>query len=771
MCQNLEDNVREDSDPVGELEAGGLNIQIVPAMPEMPKNIRVRSSFFKWQNEQELLNYEGLVQIFGDNGLQMFADRAELNFKTKVVRVFGNVEIYQGAVVYRGQSALYHYDTNKLDTRDLTISLDPILLKAGSVKQVEHKGREVFIARDAAITTHDVKRPNYWMKADKITVYPKEKVTFNKMSFMVGDRTLLWLPYFSQSLDQDLGYHFIPGSRSSWGPFLMNRYGVMLGGELDEETEQREDAWLLAQFLFDLRYERGLGTGVDLFDQRLEDNENLGWLKLYYTNDLDPSQSRSGVTRGAVNEDRYRVEFKNRFEQTSMVDSKSTIYTDVNMTWLSDRYYLEDFEPGVYTYNPQPDNTIGVYRKTEGSLAGVYARFRLNDFYRTDSRLPEVFYERTRRPIGESKVFYQGRTSMGFYREDLADFRQDELRTFQSFLLEGDPRIAEIDAILEKRDFLRFHTWHEVSRTFRPFNGVTVTPRAGLGYSRYWQEGPDDTEASRRLAYAGVESSLKFVKAYPGVINKKWGLDGLLHVNQPYTNVSVLSTNQLDSSFGRIDRLTPTTRLRSIDVGSFSALDEMNSWSVARLGVYNELLTKRDGGTHAWLTMNTYFDYFMTDPELDRIYSNLYNDIYWHPLPWMAASVEMQFPILGGGSGFTEVAPGIRFMPNEDWEVTFNYRLLNGHPTLEDSSRVDARVYTRLNEYWGFDTYHQWELDDNTLEMQQYRIYRDFDSWIASLGVLKRDNRTSNEFSVLLGFTLKDFPSINLPLTIDQNDD
>ncbi len=770
VCQNLEDNIREGGDLASGLEAGGLNIKVAPTMPEMPKNIKIRSNMFRWQHEQQLLNYQGLVQIYGDNGLQIFSDRADLDLKNKVVRVFGNVEIYQGAVVYKGQKASYHYDEDKLDTQDLIVSLDPILLKAGSIKQEEHKGREIFIAHEAAVTTHDVKKPNYWMKADKITIHPKEKVIFNQVSFMAGEQTILWLPYFSKSLDPDLGYHFLPGSRSSWGPFLLSRYGLMLGGEVDEETQQREDAWLLAQILFDVRYERGLGVGLDLYDTRLERNENLGWLKMYYTNDLDPSQARSGIERGAVNEDRYRVEFKDRFERASMVNAQSVIYTDVNLTWLSDRFYLEDFEPRTFTYNPQPDNVVGVYRKTEGSLAGVYSRFQLNDFHQTDSRLPEFFYERTRRPIRESKVFYQSRTSAGFYREDLADFSKDELRVEQGGLLAGDPRIAEIDALLAKREFLRFHTWHEVSRTFRPFDGVTVTPRAGLGYTQYWQVGEAEANVSRRIAYGGLDSSLKFLKSYPDVISKRWGLDGLLHVSQPYVNLSVLSTNQLDSSFGTIDRLTPTTRLRSIDVGSFAAIDELNSWAVARLGWRNELFTRRDGGNHAWLTMNTYIDHFITDPEENRTFSNLYNDIYWHPLPWMAASVEMQFPILGGGSGFTEISPGMKFMPNENWEVSFNYRLLNGHPTLDDSNRIDTRIYTRLNESWGFDVFQQWELDDNTLELQQYRIYRDFDSWIASLGVLRRDNRNRNEYSVLLGFTLKDFPSVNLPLTIDQNE-
>lgn len=778
LCQNLDDNIREDIDPQGDLEAGGLNINIAPEAPDLPKNIRIRSSRFRWDNEKQLLKYEGVVQIFGDNGLQMFADKAEIDLKTKVVRIFGNVEIFQGSVVYRGSSARYNYETEKLDTEELVISIDPILLKAGEVEQVEYKGREIFIARNAALTTHDVKKPNYWIEADKITVYPQEKVTFNQMRLKVRDKTVLWLPYLSQSLDKDLGYHFTPGARSNWGAFLLNRYGLMLGGEYDPVTEQKENAWLLAQVLFDIRYERGLGAGVDFFDTRLSDNDNLGWLKLYYLNDLDPSQTRLGKARGFVDEDRYQVEFKHRLQHDSFSNwaswggNDARVYSDINLTWLSDRFYLEDFESSSFTTNPNPDNTIGIYRQTENTLAGVFGRFQVNDFYQADSRLPEVFLENVRRPLRGSKIFYQGSTSAGLYQEKLGDFTRDELVAQRGVLAAAnpiDPLIAAIDTQLETREFLRFHTWHELSRTYRPHRGVTLTPRAGIGFTQYWREGDDDDSHSRRLLYAGLDSSLKFVKNYPSVVNKRWGLDGLQHVLQPYSNISFLSANELDSSLRTIDRLTPSTRLRSIDVGSFTAIDEISSWGVVRQGFYNELLTRRDGGSHPWLTSNTYVDFFITDPEEDRNFSNLYNDIYWYPLPWMAASIETQFPVFGGGGGFTEVAPGIRFMPNENWEFEFNYRYLNAHPTLENSSRLDARAYTRINESWGIDVSYQWEIEDNTLERQQYKIYRDFDSWIASIGVLHRDNRTSNEFSVLLGFTLKEFPAVDLPLTIDQS--
>jgi len=264
-----------------------------------------------------------------------------------------------------------------------------------------------------------------------------------------------------------------------------------------------------------------------------------------------------------------------------------------------------------------------------------------------------------------------------------------------------------------------------------------------------------------------VDTSLKFSKVYD-VVNKKWGIDKIKHITEPYANFSVVATDELDSSFSRIDRFTATTRPRSIDVGSFNAIDDLNNWSVARFGVRNQLLTQRDGGNHQWLTLDTYIDYFVQDPELDRTFSNIYNDLTWSPLPWMEVTLETQFPIFGSGSGFSEVATGFRFMPNENWELTFNYRLLDSHPTLEDSNRFDIRAYTRINEKWGISVYEEFELDDNTLETQQYTIHRDFDSWITSLGLLRRDNRTRSEYSVLLSLTLKEFPSINLPLTIDQ---
>ena len=192
-------------------------------------------------------------------------------------------------------------------------------------------------------------------------------------------------------------------------------------------------------------------------------------------------------------------------------------------------------------------------------------------------------------------------------------------------------------------------------------------------------------------------------------------------------------------------------------------------WSTLRLGTRNRLLTKRDSSTHEWLVMDTYMDVFMNDPEFDRDLSNLYNDIIWRPLPWMKLNIETQFPIAASGSEFREWASYVSFMPNDAIELGLGYRQLNGHPILNDTNRINFRAYLRISDSWGLGFYQRWELDDSTLEVQQYNLYRDFDSWVASVGLHIRDNRDApEEYGIMLNFTLKEFPSVRLPLSVDN---
>lgn len=704
----------------------------------------------------------GNIRLTGDNGLEVYADRATVNYTKKTATLTGRVSIFQDGLVYRGNSTTVNLETQQFETKDLRLGFSPLLVEADSIRKIKTEGRDAYIAENAGVTTHDVENPDFWLRAKRATIFPDDKIIFNEFTLQTGDRNLLWLPYLAQPLDTNLGYLVIPGAQTNLGVFAKSRYGIMLGGERDPETGENKDAWLLSQWHADLYSNKGLGVGLDLFDTRLDPLDQFGWLKLYYIHDLNPEDQRAGIDRGNLNPNRFRLEFTHRLPLAKTATADYSL--DANLNWISDEYYLQDFDPTMFRLNRAPDNYVGFARRTANSQTMLGARLRLNNFYQSDTRLPEFTHDWIRQPFLNTPVLYESQTSLGIYEERLAELERDSLQNQADALLPGDPRRDEITRLLDDRGFARLHTYHEFSMPIKAGH-FTIVPRIGAGHTNYQAVlGPDEA-TSRTHISATVDFSTKLTKAYPELTNQKWGLDGARHVIEPYASLSWLSTDELDSSFGKIDRLTPTSRPRPRQVGRFTAVDDLQDWSILRLGMRNRLVTRRDGGSHDWLMLDTYLDTFFNDPEFNRDFSNIYNDLFWSPVPWFELDLETQFPLLNDDN-FTEVAATLRFMPSPDLEFNMGYRHLNNHPILRDSDRILLESFARLNDYWGIGTHHRFEAVDRTLELQQYSVHYDFDSFVGSLGFFIRNNRDQDEYGLMLSFGIKEIPSLSLPIEI-----
>ncbi|NQW99123.1 LPS assembly protein LptD [bacterium] len=732
------------------------------------------------------------IKIKGDNGMEAFADSALVDFKAKTVTLEGNVSVYQGNLLQRGERAVYFYETRMMDASGLRASLDPILLEAGRFGSETRRGKTVYVGENAGITTDDSQEPGYWLRAKKTTVFPEDKIVFNDLRVYAGNVPVFWLPYLSQPLDKELGYHFTPGSRSSWGPFLLNTYGIMLGGKTDPETGEKEDAWLLSRWHLDLRAERGVGVGVDLVDTRVDNVIEVPGLSFYYLNDSSPQTTTTGVPRGIIDPERYQVELKHRYAPD--FPDRGTWRLDSNFTLLSDQYYLEDFEVAQYRSDPAPDNTLGLYRKDDDSLLSIYGRFRINDFYRADTRSPQVFYDQVRAPLFNSPVLHEGNLSFGLIGEKAADLADgtlinplatltagdpaarpllDQLDGYERQLAEemlalplNDPRRKELRSQLLDSSYARLNIYQELSMPLSFGDFLNVTPVAGLGYTRYDEANWSIDNYDRTYLHAGAEFSTKISKNFDEQRSAGWGLDGLKHILQPYASWSIVSTDNISLNDPRVDRLTPTTRPRPLDPVRFNAVDELQSWNVVRFGGRNRLLTRRDQQAHEWFYLDTYIDAFIEDPEGRRDYSNLYNEARWQPLPWLAAGLETQFPVFSDGSGFNEYNTSLRFMPTSNFDFTINYMILNGHPALTDSNQLNIQSYLRINDDWGFGAIGIVELDDGTLQQQQYTLHHDLGNWVAGLGITLVDNRLQTEYGVVFSLTLKDFPAATLPFEI-----
>lgn len=749
----------------------------------------LRANRGQYEGANKLLKVEGDVHLKTETGVEIFADRGVLDDEKQTVTLTGNVSIYQGPTLQRGNQVVYYMKDRKFDASGLKTGVDPLLLEADGFTIEERNGKQVFIGRNAGVTTHDVEDPAYWVRADETTIYPDDRVTFRNLKLYAGETPIFWLPYFSQPLDADLGYHFIPGARTNWGGYLLNSYGIMLGGD---DGASGAEPWLLSRWNFDIRTRRGLAGGFDLIDRRVEDNPNLTGFSFYYANDLDPTISRTGLPRPVLNEDRWRAMMQYRFE-LPFEDGNWRI--DTNLTALSDNYYLEDFDPKSFRTDPNPDNTIGLFRHDDSSLLGLVARVRPNPFYRSDARI-ELSLDQSRRPLFGLPILHEGQTSLGLVEEEMGTGTRSNVRAALT-LPAGNPRLPVILSQLPPYErqlvlriralpaaspaipslltqlyepgYTRFHTYQELSMPLKVGGWLNITPEVGAGYTGYSSANGPENSFDRMLLYVGAEASVKFSKDYGDYYNRDWGLDGLLHVVQPYLRYSLVSAENNEPLFPSVDREYITTRPRTLAPNRFTAIDSLRDWHIIRIGMQNRLITRRDGQSYEWLTLDTYIDGFFEDPELNRSFSNLYNDLTWHPLPWLDVALETQVPILNDGSEYSEVNTRFRFMPNENVEFSIGSRYLNNHPILTDSTRIDLTGYIRLNDKWGIGATHIWELDDGTLELQQYTIHRDFNHWIASLGFSSRDNRVDNEYGVVLAFTLKDFPSASVPLSIDSN--
>lgn len=776
--------------PAPEIPLGGMQ-----DTPIIPDSLKIENSGGSIQgNLEEGITLGGPIKLTGDNGLEIFSDSARIDLIEKTVTFSNNVSIYQGNNLQRGDSAVYYYEKKVLDASSLRVSFDPIILEAGKFTAQSIDGETVFVGENAGITAHDVENPNYWIRSDRTTVYPGDRVTFKNLKIYAGDTPIFWLPYLSQPLDSELGYHFVPGARSTWGPFLLNTYGIMLGGTPNPITGEKEDAWLLSRWRFDLRAERGAAIGLDLVDTREENSSEITGFSIYYLNDADPGQSRNGIPRPGVDPNRFQVELKNRINLPFERDAQWRL--DTNLTLLSDEFYLEDFDPRFFRTNPAPDNTIGLFRNDGDSLLSIFGRFRINDFNRTDTQSPEIALDQVRKPLFGSPILHEGQTSFSVRGVEAADTTRRNIITpllnlpssdptvpgllaqlngFEQTLIQRintlsaidptDPRIGSVQAQLLETGYNRFHTNHSFSLPITHSDWFTLTPRLGTAYTHYSAvQGPDESD-SRLILHGGAEAATKFSKRY-GTQDRSLGLDGLLHVIQPYTNWSVTAADELNDDFPAIDRLTFTTRPRSLDPSRFTAIDELDSANILRFGTRNQLLTRRDGQSHEWLFIDTYIDRFFNDPEGDREWSNLYNDVRWQPLPWLGIDVETQIPIIASGSGFSEFNTRARFQPYKDLEISLAYRHLSNHPVLLDSDRIELGTYVRLSENWGIGTNHTFEMDDGTLELQQYSFHRDYGNFVAGVGLSHRDNRFEDEFGIIFSLTLKNFPSASLPFSL-----
>ncbi len=681
----------------------------------------------------------------------IYADYAQYNATTHDVELRGHVRIYREISLYTAESGVYNTETKKVRTINGQTESQPYFLTGANVNSISENG---YLIRNGTFTTHDSAKPDFHLHARTIRVYENDRVIFQYVTAYIGKVPVFWWPYLYQSLSDTFTLTVSPAYTSTWGPSLLVQVLFPITDDIRGHLR------------LDYFGRRGPAIGFDPVIDYGKDKDSQARLKTFYINDQNPDINQTNVPRQNVPTDRYRLSLEDR---TNFTDD---IYGIANLTKLSDRYLMQDFYPGEFRIDPVPDNVVALTKTNPFfTLTGI-ERFQANDFFTTTERSPEVVLDIKRHGLFGGPIFYEGETGFANLR-----LQFPEGSAFEAYGTD------------------RFDTFHQLTFPNTYFGWLSIVPRVGFRgtyYGKTWDLGsttfvppsnpliPDfilppprlanpvkfEGDTFRTVFNTGAEASFKISRTWENVQSRAYGLDGLMHVIQPFTNFSYVEENGPNPlSILEFDRFQPSTQLRAIDFPQFTTIDSIDNWTVWRLGVRNRLETRRDDKTMTWLELDTFFDVNFDNPYDRTNYSNFFNNLRFSPLPWMSFSVNSQVPAFA--KGFTEVDTSASVQPMANLRLSVAHRYLNGNPFFQDSSLFVVGGYYRLNDNWGVGVQEQYEGETGILEQQRYAIYRDLSSWVASFGGIIRDSNGVKEYGVLFTFTLKAFPKFGFDLNFD----
>jgi LPS-assembly protein len=684
----------------------------------------------------------------------IYGDFAQYDSHSHEVVVQGHVRIYRDINLYLADRAVYNTDTKEIRSTDARTEHEPYFL---SGQDVTETATNVYRIQDATFTTHDSPRPDFHLHAQTVHVYANDHVVFKNVTFYIGNVPVFWWPYLYQSLNDAFSFSVAPADLSSWGPSLLTQLTFPITDDIKGRVR------------LDYRGRRGVAVGFESDIDYGKDKSSNAKLKTYFLQDQNPLINPTALQRKEkdVPTDRYLLSLEDRTEFTK------DIYGIVNVTKLSDPFVMQDFYQSQFRINPVPDNVVALGKTDPFYTITATTRFQINDFFEQTERLPEVAMDIKRHAIFGSPIFYEGETGFADLHRNFAEGSGFE-----------DYRSTRLD------------TFHQLSYPNTYFGWLSIVPTAGFRATYYGETRdlgktlitpndnplvpnfilPDPTPINpvvdagddlRTVYNAGTEASFKLSRPWENIQSRALGLDGLLHVIQPYTDFSYVHESGINpAAVLEFDRFEPSTQLRPIDFPNFTSVDSIATWTVERLGLRNRLETRRDDVTVTWLELDTFADINIDNPYDRRPYSNLFNKLRFNPLPWASLAVDSQIPAFN--KGFTEVNTNVTMQVLANLQVSAGHRYLNGNPFFNNSSLFVVGGFYRFNDNWSVGFQEQYEGTTGLFEEQRYSIYRDLTNWVASFGAVVRDNTGSKkEYGILITFTLKAFPRFGFDLNFD----
>jgi lipopolysaccharide assembly outer membrane protein LptD (OstA) len=651
-------------------------------------------------------------------GAVLTADRASVNQFTGEAVAEGSVRLEREGQVWRAERLQYNFRTRSLQVESFRLGTSPVFSE-GALFSGDLTNR-AYSAGNAWLTTDDISKPAYRIRGRSLVVVPDKYVEARDATVLIGNVPVFFFPHYRRSLGRHpQNIEFMPGYRSSFGPFLLATFNNYWSDALSTALH------------FDYRVERGLAVGP-------EANYDLGrWgrgnFQYYYLNDLDPGRDPAGKT---VDHNRDRLSF------THAATLRSNLFAKAVVRYQSDSIVIRDFFEDEFHDNRQPATFVELNQQWRNFSLNLIAQPKVNDFFETTERLPEVRLTGLRQQIGGSPLYYESESSFGYLRHE--------------------SNAAPVYAAM------RGDTFHQVLLPWQFFGWLNVTPRAGGRFTYYGEtEGKGNTleEETRGVFNTGMEVSLKASRVWRGLQSRFWEADGLRHILEPSVNYAfVPNPSTRPRQLPQFDTELPTLRLLPLDYPDYNAIDAIDAQNVVRFTLRNRLQTKRGGEVDNLVNWALYTDWRLNPRRGQNTFADFFSDLDFKPRSWLTLTSEVRYDL---NDGFLKEANHfLTLVPGDRWSIALGHRYLEDDPMLNagvGNNLFTSSLYYRFNENWGFRAQHRFEARDGTLEEQYYTFYRDLRAWTGALTLRVRDNRNGpTDVTVAVALSLKAFPRYRL---------
>ena len=646
--------------------------------------------------------------------VELSAGVIELNQETGAVDAEGGVSLKQGGVLWRGEKLDYNFKTHAMKGSEFRFGSPPFFVSG--LKLGADTTNQIQYAENTVITTDDVSEPGYRVVARTLRIYPGKRIEAEEATVYLGKVPVFYLPKYTRSLERHPNnFSYVPGYRSAYGPFLLTSFNWAGTTNLSGAVH------------LDYRQRRGFGGGPDFeYDLGVLGH---GELKYYYAND---NHAGTNFFSAPIGEHRQRVKFYHEVEVTTNLTARALI------RYQNDPYLVRDFFEGEYRRNVQPSSFVEINQLWPNLSLSVLAQPRLMDFYETVERLPDVKLSALRMQLGQTPLFYESDTSIGYFQ-----------RRFSGNLT---PSYAA----------MRGDTFHQIvlPRTF--FGWLNVTPRVGGRFTHYGEAngpGAATVEQERAVFNTGVETSFKASRVWPGLKNQTFDMDGLRHIFEPSVNyVFVPRPNVTPNRLPQFDSDQVNFRLPPIDFPDYNAIDSIDSQNVLRLGLHNRIQTKRAGQIDDVVNWALFSDWRLQPNATNHAFSDVFSELDFKPRSWLTFTSETRYDVNRHEWRLADHRAVIQ--PEDFWSVSVGHRYFLADSSFGtnavNNNLITSSVFFRLNENWGFRMSQHFEARDGTLEEHFYSVYRDFRSWTGALTCRFRDNRNGrDDFTIGFTFSLK----------------